>query len=122
MARQAFLVARKPALDGGDDRLAPFRALEAFRQRTERGQTLDRGRRLDRDIGDEIVLQHAPARDVACARLALAPGRDLDQHGQFLRLAHARAQPLPGIFRFHPVGFGRGKDIQLLAQDRKSVV
>src|SRR6478672_13136208 len=42
------------------------------------------------------------------------PRGDLDQNRKLLRLAHARLQTLPRIFRLGPVGVGRGKDLHLL--------
>ena len=104
----------EPARNRVDDRLAPARAFEALGQRAQVLQPLGRGRRLHGDVGDHFVLEHARARHVARLRLALAPGRDLDQHGEFLRLAHAGLEPLPGVLRIHAVGIGRGQHLHLL--------
>ena len=97
-------IARQAALHGGDDVGAPFRALEAFRQRAQIGEPLQRGRCVGGDVADRIVLQHAAARHVAALRFLLAPGRDLHQHREFLRLAHPRLQPLPGALGMEVVG------------------
>ncbi len=97
-----------PRLTASTICLAPARALEALRQRAQRAQPLDGGRRLHRDVADHVVLEHARARHVARLRLALAPGRDLDQHGELLRLAHAGFQPLPGALRA-PCGRSRAR-------------
>ncbi len=113
--RQRLQIARQPAIDRPHDRFAPFRALEALRQRAQRAESLDRGRSLDRDVADHVVLEHASARHVAGLRLALAPGRDLDQHRQLLRLAHAGLEPLPGVLGLHPVGLGRREHAHLVA-------
>ena len=61
---------------------------------------------LGGDIADGVVFQHAAARHVAGLRLLFAPGRDFHQHGELLRLAHPRLQPLPGTFGVKVVGFG----------------
>jgi len=59
-------------------------------------------------------LSTRPRGDIARLRLALAPARDLHQHREFLRLARARLQPLPGVVGLHAVGFRRGEDPHLL--------
>src|SRR5215813_2139759 len=114
-ARQALRVAREPARHRLQDVLAPFRALEPARQRAQGREPLDRGRRLLGDLAHHVVLEHAAARHVASLRLALAPGRDLHQHGELLGLAHPRLEPVPGELGLDPVGVGRGEHLHLLA-------
>ncbi len=84
-----------------------------FGQRAQMAEPFDRSRRLRRDVGDHVVLEHARARHVAGLRLALAPGGDLHQHRQVLRLAGAALQPLPGARGVHAVGLGRGQHLHL---------
>src|SRR5262245_20292028 len=79
--RQCLQVAREPALDRLDDRLAPFRALEALRQRAHVPEPFDCGWRLHRDVTDDVILEYASPRHIAGLSLALAPGRDLDEDG-----------------------------------------
>src|SRR6185503_2221282 len=90
------------------------RALEPLRQRAQAAQPLDRGRRLYRDVADDVVLEHATAGNVARLRLALSPSGDLDEHRKLFWLADARAQALPGVLRLEPIGFGRGQDLHFL--------
>ena len=66
------------------------------------------------DIADGVVLEHARTRHVAGLRFALAPGRDLDQDGELLGLAHAGLEPHPGARRLGAVGVGRGEDFHLV--------
>ena len=54
------------------------RALEAARDRAQRGQRLGVYRLLRGDFIDRVVLDHPVARNVAAVRLALAPGGDED--------------------------------------------
>src|SRR6185503_20523196 len=98
-ARQRFRIAFDAALDRFDDLTAPARALEALRQRAQMAEPLDRRRRLHGDVGEHLVLQDTRARHVARLRLALAPGRDLDEYAELLRFAHAALEPFPGAFR-----------------------
>jgi len=112
--RQGFWIARQSAFDRGDDRLAPARAFEPLGQRPQMLELLDGRRRLHGDVADRVVLEHARARHVAGLRLALAPGRDLDQDREFLGLAHARLEPLPRALRIHAVGLGRGQHLHLV--------
>src|SRR5262249_30042458 len=53
--RQRLEVAREPALDRLDDRLAPFRAFEALWQRAQAAEPLDRGRRLHRNNANHVL-------------------------------------------------------------------
>jgi hypothetical protein len=46
--------------------------------------------------------------------LSFPPGRDLDQDGKLLGLAHPRLQPHPGPFRLGTIGVGRCQDVHLL--------
>ena len=107
-------IARQPALDRFENAFAPFRPLEALGQRAQRRQPLRRGRRLHGDVADGVVLEHARARHVAGLRFALAPGRDLDQDGKLLGLAHPGLEPHPGPLRIGAVGVGRGEDLHLV--------
>ena len=113
--RQAGRVAGEAALHGGDDIGAPFRAVEAFRQRTQIGQPLEAGRCLDGDVADRIVFQNAAARNVTALCLLLAPCRDFHQDRELPGLADPRLQPLPGAFGMKVVGLRRGQNLHLLA-------
>ena len=84
-------------------------------QRAQAREALDRRRRLHRDVADDVVLEHATARHVALLCFALAPGGDLDQHGELLGLAHPRLQALPGVLGLEAIGRGRGQHLHLLA-------
>ena len=68
------------------------------------------------DLVDRVVLDDAPARHVALARLPLAPGRDGFHHGEFGRLAQPHLQPLPGVVRMQVVGLARFEDVHFLRQ------
>src|SRR5258708_6932482 len=113
--RQRFWVAREPAPDRLDDRFAPFRALEAPGQGAQGREPFGGRGRLDRDVADDVVLEHAPARHVALLRLALAPSGDLDEHGKLLGLAYPRLQAFPGMLRLEAIGGRRGEHLHFLA-------
>src|SRR5262249_56835672 len=102
--RQRFGIASEAAPDGLDDRLAPFGSVESLGQGAQARKALDGGGRLHRDFADDVILEHTPARYVAFLRLALAPARDLDQHGELLGLADPRLQPFPSVLGFEAIG------------------
>ena len=115
-ARQGLGVARKAALDRLDDRHAPARALEALRQRAQPGEPFHRGRRLHRDVADDVVLEHARR----AARRGSAPRARARRRPPSARRAPcglrtrllSRSQACSGSM---PVGVGRGQDLHLLA-------
>ena len=112
--RQGSHVTRQSPLHGLDDRLTPARSLKTLGQRAQVLELIDRGRRLHGDVADHVILEHARTRHVARLRLALAPGRDLDQNGELLGLAHARLQTQPSVLGIHAVGVGRGQHAHFL--------
>ena len=92
------------------------RALPALGRGAQPRQRRRVARLLLGDLVDRVVLEHAAARHVALARLALAPGRDRLHDRQLLRLAQPHLQPLPGVLRMRIVGLARGQHLHLLVQ------
>src|SRR6185437_3084451 len=76
-------------------------------------QPLDRGRRLYRDVADDVILEHPTARHVAGLRFAFAPCRHLDEDRKLLRLADAALEPFPRAIRIGAIGLRRSQDVHL---------
>src|SRR6185437_8808759 len=76
-------------------------------------QPLDGGRRLNNNVTDNVILEHALTWHIAGLRFALAPCRDLDEDREFLQLADATLEPFPRAFRIGAIGLRRSEDVHL---------
>ena len=113
---QAFGVAQQAALNGRKNIGSRLRALHSPRKSPQIGQSFRRTRCGQRDLDQNIFLQHARARYVACLRLALAPGGKLHQQRQIPRLAGAVSKTLPGIFGVLLISRWRGQNPHFIGQ------
>ncbi len=113
---QRLGIALEPAIDGLDDVLGALGAGEALAERPEVGQLSHLGGRAVGDVVEGLVAQDAVARHVLPLGQPLAPGRQLDQHGQPLAVAHAHLEPAPGVLGARLVGFRARQLCHLLVE------